>query len=207
MGAFDDLIPKVQTGNAFADLIPQRPTSQPSTLSDVGRGALAGLERGAIGLAGMPGDVRDLALSALPQPPAPQPAPEGLYGKVVSALEGARNALELPTSGGITKAVESATGPIYQPQTTPGKYTETAASFLPAIAGGEGSIGSRLLKMVALPAVASETAGEATAGTPIETVARAGAASAAGGIGAIKKGATPVEPPSADTLESAATKA
>ena len=142
----------------------------------------AGIARGAIGLAGLPGDVRDIALSALPKPPAPQPAPSGLYGKVVSALEGARSALELPTSAGIQNKVESATGPLYEPQTTAGKYAQAAGEFLPAAVGGEGSIGSRLLKMVAIPSAASEAAGEATEGTAAEPFARMAGAILGGGV-------------------------
>ena len=93
-----------------------------------------------------------------------------------------------PTSADITQKVESNLAPIYQPQTTPGKYAELVGEFLPAAAipGGEMSIDGRLLKMVALPGVASEAAGEATAGTPIEPVARTAAAITAGGSGSGK---------------------
>ena len=160
--------------------------AETSTLADVAKSFPAGIARGAIGLAGMPGDVRDIALSALPKPPAPQPAPSGLYGKVVSALEGARNALELPTSAGIQNKVKSGAGPLYEPQTTAGKYAQTAGEFLPAAAGGEGSIGSRLLKMVAIPSAASEAAGELTQGTAAEPYARIGAAFAAPAITGIR---------------------
>ncbi len=69
------------------------------------------------------------------------------------------------------------------------------------------SIGGRLLKMVALPGVASEAAGEATAGTPIEPVARTAAAITAGGLGSLRKGAAPPELPSAATIKTAAGKA
>ena len=76
MGLFDDLIPRSAAPSGtglFDDLIPK--SQQSSTLGDIARSGLAGVERGAIGLAGLPGDVRDIALSALPKPPAPQPAP------------------------------------------------------------------------------------------------------------------------------------
>jgi hypothetical protein len=43
----------------------------PSALADLVKALPTGIARGAIGLAGMPGDVRDIALSALPQPPGP----------------------------------------------------------------------------------------------------------------------------------------
>jgi len=70
------------------------------------------LLRRAFHLVGTAGDIKSDVTTGLnavmPTPSAaqPQPAPEGLYGKVVGALEGARKAAELPTSGDIQKKAE-----------------------------------------------------------------------------------------------------
>lgn len=193
MGMFDDLIPQgaPSGGGMFADLIPQ-----PSVAADVAKSGIAGVGRGLIGLAGIPGGVGAMAAST----PAPQPAPEGMYGKIVGALEGARSALDLPTkalgmlptASGIQKSVEAVTGPFHQPQTTAGEYAETVGSFLPAVVGGEGSLGARLLRMVAAPAAASETAGQITKGTAAEPYARiAGAVAAPTLLTAGRRAVTP----------------
>ena len=62
---------------------------------------------------------------------------------------------------------------LYEPKTVPGEYANTFGEFLPSVAGGgAGTIG----KFAALPAVASETAGQITKGSQYEPYARLGAA-------------------------------
>ena len=205
-GLFDDLIPQSAPPGGtglFDDLIPKK---QPSTLGDIARSGLAGVERGAIGIAGGLGDLRELAGNAAEKLGLPRGVGEAIAASL--PVSGALTKFA-PTSANITQKVESNLSPIYQPQTTPGKYAESVGEFLPAAAipGGEASLGGRLLKMVALPGVASEAAGEPTAGTPIEPVARTAAAITAGGLGALKKGAAPAEIPSAATIKTAAGKA
>ena len=190
----------------FALDAPSRQPATPSLLSDMGRSALGGVERGAIGIAGGLGDLRERAGDIAEKLGLPRSAGEAIAEALPVSGPLTRFA---PTSADITQKVESNLAPIYQPQTTPGKYAELVGEFLPAAAipGGEMSIGGRLLKMVALPGVASEAAGEATAGTPIEPVARTAAAITAGGLGSLRKGAAPPELPSAATIKTAAGKA
>lgn len=69
----------------------------------------------------------------------------------------------------------------YKPQTVPGEYMATAGNFAPA-AAAPGSALARVTR-VALPALASETAGQVTKGTPLEVPARI-AGGIFGGIGA-----------------------
>jgi hypothetical protein len=71
-------------------------------------------------------------------------------------------------SADAVKAAEDATGTqLYQPQTTAGKYADTATQFL---------VGGKAAGMKAAPALtaglASEAAGQATEGTGYEPVAR-----------------------------------
>jgi hypothetical protein len=76
---------------------------------------------------------------------------------------------------------------LHTPQNTPEQYMQTTGSFVPAIFGGEGSILARLFRNVVAPGVASETAGQMTAGTKLEPYARM-AAALAGGLAAAPRG-------------------
>ena len=83
------------------------------------------------------------------------------------------------------KGMENLTGGAseYKPTTTLGKYAGTVGEFIPgaigaALTGGESlvpAIGKGILTSI-IPGAASEAAGEATAGTKWEPIARAGAA-------------------------------
>lgn len=88
-------------------------------------------------------------------------------------------------SRSVTRAIEKhVTGPLYQPQTAPGEYLKTAGEFAPNALGGPAGwlrAGAR----VGVPAVVSETAGQATKGTAAEPWARAVGAVAGGGATAI----------------------
>lgn len=105
------------------------------------------------------------------------------YNLIESAFNGqkapADHAALLPSQDALPNAISNATGANYQPQTVPGQYAKTAGEFLPnaAIPGG---IGARLARVLA-PALASETAGQATKGKPYEGAARLAAALAGGG--------------------------
>ncbi len=89
-------------------------------------------------------------------------------------------------------AVENFGG--YQPQTTAGEYARTAGQFAPNALMGPGGVIRRGVS-VAVPAVASETAGQLTEGTDYEPVARVGGALAGGlvaGVGSSKSAAKDV---------------
>lgn len=173
----------------------------PGVADDVLNSAGIGAVKGAIGLAGLPGDLSeygarglDAATRALAKPlgidVAPRPDQPNRGG-----------------SGDITNAVESVTGPLYQPKTTAGEYAQTAGEMLPGIVGGPEALGVKLLTRVAAPAVASEAAGQATKGTSYEPAARF-AGAIAGGLApaALARGVTPLPATAArqrlvDTLE------
>ena len=80
---------------------------------------------------------------------------------------------KIPTSESIKATVtDPIVSPDYQPQYATGKVLKTGAEFLPAAAGGEGSLLTKLLTRVAAPALASEGAGALTEGTAAEPYAR-----------------------------------
>jgi len=135
-----------------------------SILSDVAKSAKAGVERGVLGMQGAVGDVdRQLRKGAF--------AIAELLGfgrgRTVAdrlGLADTTNAAPpeslLPSTGQLTNVYESAFGPIHQPQTTLGEYGRTLGEFAPAAFGGPAT---RLGKVasVAVPALLSETAGQA----------------------------------------------
>jgi hypothetical protein len=149
-----------------ADLLKMVKPEQPSTTEDVAKSAGIGLAKGAIGMAGAPGDLSNLLAKG-----------SKAAGDYVGGMFGAAPSPEptgplLPTSGGIQKAVESQTGDFYKPKTTAGEYAQTAGEFAPGLMGGEGSLLARGLTRVAIPAATSETAGQVTKGTDAEPWAR-----------------------------------
>ncbi len=157
---------------------------QPSVGADVAKSAGIGLAKGAVGFAGISGDLRNLALTGgekvasllgvSPENIASRRATaEGVLSKI-GPLSG-------PTSADIRGAIEPHTGQFYDPKTTPGQYAQTVGEFIPAAMGGPETLGARLVKQAIVPAIASETAGQATQGTAAEPYARIAGAVGAGG--------------------------
>lgn len=148
---------------------------QAGVLSDVVQSVGAGLRSGAEGLVGMFGDTNkmqgDIAGWAAGKLGA---SPE--FSDWVEA--GARRLSPMPMAPS-TAEIQSVTTPIvgesYQPETTAGEYAKTIGQFAPAAAAGPGGL-ARKAAMTAVPAVASETAGQLTKGSEIEPFARTGAA-------------------------------
>jgi hypothetical protein len=127
-------------------------------------------------------------------------------GNTVPALMGLANPLAAPamlamrfgpSADDIKQSIEAAAGaplPTHTPQTAAGRYTQTIAEMLPAVFAGEGGILSRLARNVVLPAIASETAGHAVAGTAAEAYARIGGAMLGGGLAAsVMRGSSAAE--------------
>jgi hypothetical protein len=83
-----------------------------------------------------------------------------------------------PTSADVKATVtDPIVSPDYEPKTLAGSYLKTGAEFTPGmLMGGEGGLGARFLRNVALPAIGSETAGQLTKGTAAEPYARVGGA-------------------------------
>lgn len=141
---------------------------QPSitdTAADVAKSGGIGLVQGAIGLATLPGNIEMLGRMGVDK------AAEfiGLESPNTVADQ------KLPHYGDAKKFIEGYTGEFYQPQTTAGKYARTIGEFAPMAIGGPVGLAGKAAR-VAVPAVASEAAGQATEGTAAEPWARAGAA-------------------------------
>jgi hypothetical protein len=140
-----------------------------STMGDVAKSAGIGLAKGAIGLAGLPGDAADLASRGY----------DYMTGSDTNST--VHPYAQAIGSDNIQKHIENYTGQFYQPKTTAGEYAQTMGEFAPALFGGPESIATKLATRVAAPALASETAGQLTKGTSLEPYARvAGAVVGAG---------------------------
>lgn len=113
-------------------------------------------------LVGGPDKVAKGGLSSLVTGDQTTPPDTGWYHNLVSGLESARSALELPTSADTLGAVQKVV-PLHEPQTTPEKYAATVGEFLPGAmaAPGEGTIG-KAVQYAAVPGAASQAASQAT---------------------------------------------
>lgn len=150
--------------------------------ADVAKSGGIGLAQGAIGLAGLPGDAREFAAGAAGWLGGDTAA--GATRAAFNAIPGFSN---MPTSSQIKGGVEGVTGEFYQPKSTAGEYARTVGEFAPAAVAGPGGL-VRKAAMTVIPAVASETAGQATKGTAFEPVARFAGALAGGVASAGKAG-------------------
>ena len=169
--------------------LPSDADQSPSVAADVAKSGGIGLAKGTMGLMGLPGDLTGLANKgfdwaankaeqALGYTPEQTAARTAEADKVRGGMSG-----QLPTTSGIQSAVEGVTGPLYEPKTTAGQYAQTIGEFAPAALAGPGGIGRKLITQAAIPAVASETAGQLTKGTAAEPYARI-ATGIASGVGA-----------------------
>jgi len=134
--------------------------------TDVAKSAVAGLGKGTIGLATLPGNIEALGRAGIN---AAAKWYRGNDENIVNPDTVLTNASDLQPR------VEKYTGQFYKPKTTAGKYAGTIAEFAPAalILGGQAGIASKVLGNVLAPAVVSETAGQLTEGTKAEPWARA----------------------------------
>lgn len=172
---------------------PAQPQDQgPSTVSDVAMSGASGLAKGVINLAGLPGDVQNLLRAGLRAAgvsvPDNLPMPNiALMGLPVPA----------PSSSDIQGKVEDMTGKFHEPQTTAGQYAQTLGEFAPAAIGGEAGLVKKAAQ-VALPALASETAGQVAQNVSpaLEPYARA-AGAVVGGLApaGLAKAVTPLDIP------------
>lgn len=162
-----------------------------SVMGDVAKSGGIGLVKGGLGILGAPGDIGSIASGAVDMAAGAvgAPAEKVQQFKDMARLFAKTNPMLAPfagpTSQELQKKVEGVTGEFYKPQTVLGEYAQTAGEFAPAMIGGPGSVGSKLLSRVAAPALASETAGQITKGTEFEPYARV-AGALAGGAGAAK---------------------
>jgi hypothetical protein len=160
---------------------------------DIGKSFVGGVGRGVAGTIGAPGMIGGLVRTGLSNLGVSDENIDRAANVIGTALPATR-VFRGPDAGQVQKAVESYTGPFYQPQTLPGKYASTVGEFAPAALIPGGGVGARIVNTV-VPALASEAAGQLTEGTPAEPYARFVAGMAAGP--AVGKLITPAGPASA----------
>jgi hypothetical protein len=147
--------------------------AKPTVLADIRNGMNTGAAKALIGIPGMVPDLSAAAHSL---------ANNYLFDPVLNAVFGKPSNPEVAPgidinkmfgSANLQKGVESVTGEFPKPQTIPGKFTEAIAQNTPAalLGGGEGAL-ARAAANVIVPAVTSEAAGEASAGTKFEPLMR-----------------------------------
>jgi hypothetical protein len=141
------------------------------TVKDVVKSGGIGVAQGAIGAVTFPGNIEQLGRAGINK---------------VASLAGAKEPVVnpdtyLPNYNDLKGEIEEVTGEFYKPKTTPGEYARTGGEFASLAVGGPGGLASRAAR-VAVPAVASETAGQMTEGTALEPWARMAGALAGGRV-------------------------
>ena len=171
---------------------------QIGTAEDVARSAGRGVAKGALGLATLPGTVRETAFAGA------EKAAE-FFGASPETIEGIRGAEETvqalpgflgggPSMSDAERDLEAVGFKFSSPQTTAGEFAQTIGEFAPG-AAFPGSIPVRIAQVIA-PALTSETAGQLTEGTELEPFARlAGAIFGGASIGAARRIISPSKPP------------
>lgn len=145
----------------------------PSAILDVAKAAPVGLAKGIIGLPTLPntlmqaaddfvlGPIARTIVRATGRTPTSEQGPD-TRGSIADGF---------PSAERVQRGVETVTGSFYKPQTTAGEYAQTIGEFAPSAAIGPGGLVRKIME-TAVPAVASETAGQATKGSAAEPAAR-----------------------------------
>lgn len=164
----------------FDDLIPESTGAKVGRYAkDIGKSVVSGLDEGVATIAGSPAQLA-LGVNAVVN-----------YGKSViqgrpfNDVEQESDQKALISRDAVRKygidSFHQGSGLAHKPETTPGEFAHTAASFIPAtLVAPEISI-PRVLALGVAPGLASEAAGQATKGTALETPARIATAVLAGG--------------------------
>jgi hypothetical protein len=174
------------------------PTEKPTDYAGIAKQAGVGLAKGAAGLAGLPGDVQQLAqkgadylkdkLSGIHWP---EPSEESKkYAEKYGSRGDLGPSFPMPTSADIQGAIEKVTGPWRKPQSQTEADAETLGEFVPAALAGPGGVARKVITQAAIPAAASVTAGRLTDQNPY---VKALAGFVAGGAGALASGPSSAE--------------
>lgn len=142
--------------SAFDQPKPQKAPSFMDYAKDVAKSGLTGLTEGVTGFLGLPGTLTEMVTGQ----PSLLPSAETLN----KAIEGTRVAPPMAANQGVV-------GPLYQPKTLPGEYSRTLGQFAPSAAVGPAGTIPKIAS-VAVPAIASEAAGQQFKGTAAEGPAR-----------------------------------
>lgn len=160
----------------------------------VAKQAGVGVAKGTIGLAGIVGDIQQIAKKVGSYLPDIKPDPESekyarKYGRMGDVMSvGAPP--EFPTSHDIQGQVEKVTGEFRKPQTQVEADAETVGEFLPAALAGPGGFVRKVITQDVIPAAATIAAGRLTDQNPY---VKALAGFLAGGVGAAMSGPSSAE--------------
>lgn len=153
--------------------IEQLQAPPPGVGKDMVKGFGSGTVQGAISIPGGFGDVGQRAEDAAQEAGnwfgLSGSGPDYILGKGTRTIMGPL--FNLPTTEMLTRALEEWTGPLYEAQTVPGQYAQTAGQFLAPSMVQPGNLPSKALSWLG-GALTSETAGQATKGTIWEKPAR-----------------------------------
>ncbi len=199
---------------------PQAAPEQPGAVADSFSSFASGVGRGAADLVGLPGTIGDILRGGgqwamrkgyeLGTGEAPSQD-----GGMVERFFAGNPDLEAQMVGGgssplggqnLRAGLSTVTGGAtdYQPSTTAGEYARTVGEFLPgAMALGGGGV-ANALRYGVVPAVTSETAGQATEGTAVEPYARIAGALLGGAVGSRVGRPAAQKPPSAAEIKKSA---
>jgi hypothetical protein len=186
-------------GKTAAPAQPEQPKMTAGEFAgDLAKSAGIGLVQGAIGLGTLPGNIEALGRAGIN------------YGAGLLGVEPPVSPdTALINYNDFKGRAEQKFGEFYKPQSTAGEYVRTIGEFAPALLTGGAAAGSSMAAragsraaQVAVPAVASETAGQLTEGTAFEPIARV--AGAIAGTRAPNLAARTVTPAPADPARQAA---
>ncbi len=145
--------------------------TSPNVVEDAARSFAAGIGQGVVGLAGLPGTIRETIGGALQAVGVPE-----TYSELASRVSLGPLFAMSPSAEDIMPMASAVTGGAinYEPQTTVGEYARTVGEFVP----GGATVKAPML-YGAVPGLASEAAGQLFEGTWAETPARVVAAATA----------------------------
>lgn len=157
------------------------------TVRGLGNAADAGVAAGVAGLGGALGDLTDIGAAGIG---AATNFVERQLGMPESkAPDRSQSFLSaIPTSARLREQIQKdyyGGAPAHEPQNKAEEYAKTIGEFAPGAIGGAGRRVVQRAGQVVLPAVASESAGQATKGTAAEPYARFGGALVGGGASAL----------------------
>lgn len=157
------------------------------TVKSFGEGVRTGVEETAA-LPGLSRQVSERAVKSV----LPESTPEWV-SNVAGKLAAGPLAAFAPSRNEVRQLTDPVLGSDrYRPTSTAGKYARTVGEFLPGIVAGPGGVVRKGVTQVALPALASEYAGQKFEGTRAEPYARvAGAMAGAMAPSALARLATP----------------
>lgn len=108
-----------------------------------------------------------------------EPSPEWLAKQERARTENAGARIDEALFGAQDTARDALEAILHKPETTAGEYAETIGEFVPSAIVGPGRAASKVVGDWLIPAIMSETAGQATEGTAAEPWARVAAGGAA----------------------------